>query len=77
MGLAVTSPICPLVIEAKNEARVTLGEYVTQLGKEMKRARVDAGLIWIKRRGFANTDDAYVLTTGRIAKQFLKEIYLE
>jgi hypothetical protein len=67
----------PLVVEAKNEARVTLGEYINQLHKEMKRAGVDTGLVWIKRRGFDNTDDAYVLTTGRIAKRFISELYLE
>lgn len=53
-----------VVIEAKNEARVALAEYITEAEAERQHANASVGVAWVHRRGRTSPADGYVLMTG-------------
>jgi hypothetical protein len=53
-----------VVIEAKNAARVELGNWMAELHAEVINDRAELGAVWIKRRLKASPGDAYVVLTG-------------
>jgi hypothetical protein len=57
----------PLVaIEAKNENRVSLAEYVTEANREgVNAGAIYGGVAWVHRKGKADPLDGYVVMDGR------------
>jgi hypothetical protein len=53
-----------VVIEAKNAAKVELGNWLVELQAEVINASAAVGAVWIKRRGRASPGDGYAVLTG-------------
>jgi hypothetical protein len=53
-----------VVIEAKNAARVELGNWINELRAEVVNDGAALGAVWIKRRGKASPADGYAVITG-------------
>jgi hypothetical protein len=62
-----------VVIEAKNEKRVELAQYLKETEVEKTNAKAAVGVTWIKRRGKGSAGDGYVLMSGAQFVQLLKE----
>lgn len=60
-------------IEAKNEARVTLAQYIQETLTEQANARAAVGAAWVKRRGKTSAGDGYVILTGAQFVELLRE----
>jgi Holliday junction resolvase len=58
------SGIPGVVIEVKNEKKMTLASYLAETKVEMANANADHGVAWIKRPGKGNALDWYVLMDG-------------
>lgn len=56
----------PVVISIKDWARMDLSGWVNDLPRMRKAAHVDTGVVWHKRRGYADPLDWYCTTTGRL-----------
>lgn len=56
---------CPVVIEAKNEARTSFSTYLKEVEVEVANANAEFGVAWVKRRGKATPGDAYVVMDGK------------
>lgn len=65
--------VAGVVIEAKNEARVTLAGYIAETLTEQANAAAAVGAAWVKRRGKTSAGDGYVIMTGRQFVQLLRE----
>jgi hypothetical protein len=52
------------VVECKNEARITLSDYIDQLNGELARSGKPLGVVFVKRRGYASPACAYALMSG-------------
>lgn len=65
--------IVGVVIEAKNAARVELGDWLTEAHQERNRAQARIGAVWFKRRGRASPADGYVLMDGETFTRLLTE----
>jgi hypothetical protein len=53
-----------VVIEAKNQERHSLAEWVDEAVAEGDNANADVAVAWIHRRGKASPADGYVVMTG-------------
>lgn len=53
-----------VVIEAKNQARHSLAEWVDEATVEAGNANADLGVVWAHRRGFASPAKGYVVMDG-------------
>jgi Holliday junction resolvase len=62
-----------VVIEAKNEKRVSLAEYINETETEKTNADAALGVCWIKRRGKSSAGDGYVIMTGQQFVELLRE----
>jgi hypothetical protein len=62
-GDVTTGPGSP-VIEAKNQARHSLAEWLTEAEQERDNAKADTAVVWIKRRGFTSPGRGYVVMSG-------------
>ena len=63
----------PVVIEAKNQARHSLGEWLDEATVETANAGGQAGAVWFHRRGKASPAAGYVLLDGRTFAYLLRE----
>jgi hypothetical protein len=64
----------PIIIEAKNEKRMTLSEYVDEANREGDNAGNKIGIVWHKRRGRASPGQHYVTLDGNQFVNLLKLI---
>jgi hypothetical protein len=53
-----------VVIEAKNQARHSLAEWLDEATREASNDRADLGVVWAKRRGIASAGRGYVVMEG-------------
>jgi hypothetical protein len=53
-----------VVIEAKNAAKVELGNWTTEMLAEVDNAGAELGALWIKRRLRSSPGEAYVVLKG-------------
>lgn len=61
---AVGEPLS--VIEAKNEQRMAVAEYVDEANREAGRCKgAPLPVAWVHRRGYASPADGYVIMDGR------------
>lgn len=60
-----------LVIEAKNERKYSLSEYIAEANEEATNADVELGVAWMHRQGKASPKDAYVLMDGETFRLIL------
>lgn len=63
----------PVVIEAKNQSRHSLGEWLDEATTETANADGQAGLVWFHRRGKGSPGEGYVLMDGATAAYLLRE----
>ena len=61
-----------VVIEAKNERKITLSSYVDEANAEAENDNADIGVAWVKRRGRASAADGYVVMDGSTFMELLK-----
>ena len=61
------------VIEAKATKEITLGAWMKELTVETANAQALYGALWIKRRGFASPENAYVVISVRTFVQLLDD----
>lgn len=54
----------PLVIEAKNAARIALASWVDEAVAEARNAGVAVGVVWHHRKGKGSPGDGYVTMRG-------------
>lgn len=67
-----------VVIEAKNEAKTKLGEWLNEAEVERSNAGAVVGVVWHKRRGIASPLGGYVTMTGAQFVRLLREAgYIE
>lgn len=62
-----------VVIEAKNHGTLKLSEWIKEAEVERVNAKADIGVVWAKRRGVGNADEAYVVMTGRTFAELLRK----
>lgn len=60
-------------IEAKNQNRVTLAEWLDEAKAEKANATADVGAVWFHRRGYASPRDGYVLMDGQQFVDLLRD----
>ena len=65
--------ITAVVIEVKNQAKLTLAEWLDEANEEADNGGDEIGLVWHKRRGKGSPGDWYVTMDGWTAVQLLKE----
>lgn len=61
-----------LVIEAKNERAVELGQYMNEVEAECRNAKANVGAAWLHRRGRSSPAHGYVVMTGKSFIYLLK-----
>jgi hypothetical protein len=61
------------VIEAKNQARHSLAEWLDEANAEAVNARAPFGVVWAKRRGKGCVGDGYVVMDGHTFALLLRE----
>jgi Holliday junction resolvase len=61
-----------LIVEAKNEKRYQLGEWVNEANTEAANAGAELGVVWAHRKGKASAGDGYVIMTGATFARLLK-----
>lgn len=49
------------VIEAKNEKKITLSDYLKELEVEMRNAKAETGVVMIKKRGTTDVGQGYAV----------------
>lgn len=64
----------PVIIEAKNERKMTLSEYVDEALIEAENSHVDIGVAWHKRVRKGSPGDHYVTMDGNTFLKLLKLI---
>lgn len=62
-----------VVIEAKNTAKLDISAALNQARIEAKNAHARIGVAWLKRRGFTNAGNGYVVMDGTTFMQLLTE----
>lgn len=67
------SGIPGVVVEAKNQARHSLAEWMDEAEHERINARAAVGVVWMHRRGKSAAADGYVVMTGLQFASLLKE----
>ena len=63
-----------LVIEAKNQNRITLAEWVDEAEQEARNAGGVYGVAWAHRKGCSSAMDGYVIMTGRTFTRILADL---
>jgi hypothetical protein len=66
------SGLIGVVIEAKDQARHSLAEWLDEAQQERANANADIGVVWAHRRGKASPAHGYVLMTGEDFTRLLK-----
>lgn len=61
-----------VVIEAKNENRMSLSSWVDEAEEEGLNARADVTAVWAHRKGRGSAGQGYVITTGEQFVELLK-----
>lgn len=61
------------VIEAKNEKKITLSDYIRELEIEMKNAKAKTGAVVIKKKGTTDVGNAYAVMPVSVWIELLKE----
>lgn len=61
------------VIEAKNQSRQSLAEWLDEANEEATNARAPFGVVWFHRRGKASAEDGYVVMDGRTFVKLITE----
>jgi Holliday junction resolvase len=64
----------PVIIEAKNEKKMTLSEYVDEANREGDNAGGKIGIAWHKRRGKVSPGQHYVTMEGNQLVRLLRLI---
>ena len=62
-----------IIIEAKNQARHSLGEWLDEATTEAANAARDVGAVWFHRRGKSSPRDGYVLLDGATFTYLIRE----
>ena len=62
-----------VVVEAKNQARHSLGEWLDEATAEAANAGRDVGAVWFHRRGKSSPAAGYVLLDGATFTYLLRE----
>ena len=62
-----------VIVEAKNQARHSLGEWLDEAVVEAHNAGRPVGVVWFHRRGKSQAKDGYVLMTGDDFVYLLRE----
>ena len=62
-----------IIIEAKNQARHSLGEWLDEATSEAVNAARDVGAVWFHRRGKSSPRDGYVLVDGSTFVYLIRE----
>ena len=72
----ITIPLQPgnVIIEAKNEKKTTLSEYVDETNTEAANANALFGVAWHKRRGKLSPANWYVTMDGETFVKILNEL---
>ena len=65
--------VLDVVIEAKNQKRESLAEWLDEALTERDNASASIGAVWFKRRGKASAGDGYVLLDGHTFARLLRE----
>lgn len=65
----------PVVISAKNWARLDLAGWVSDLEAQVVNAGARSGVVWHKKRGKSSPLDWYCTTSGRLFLPILDELY--
>jgi len=60
------------VIEAKDQSRHSLSEWLTEAHTEAVNARAPFGVVWFHRRGKSSPADGYVLMDGKTFTDLLR-----
>jgi hypothetical protein len=63
----------PVVVEVKAHKTYALSEWIDELRDEMRNANAEIGFLVVKRRGKANAEDWFWITTGPVALDLLNE----
>lgn len=66
--------IAGLVIEAKDQSRISLAEWIDEAEAERRNAGAKYAVVWHHRRGRADPLDAYVTMAGRDFVALLQEL---
>lgn len=61
------------VIEAKNEKKITLSEYMKEVEVETANAKARTGVAIIKRKGYTNVGNAYAVMPVHMWVALMKE----
>lgn len=61
------------VIEAKNEKKITLADYMKELEVECANAKASTGVAIVKKRGTSSVGDAYAVMTVDMWIKLMKE----
>lgn len=67
------SGIPGVVIEAKNQNRISLAEWVDEAESEGENADAGVRVVWMHRKGKASAAEGYVVMTGLQFASLLKE----
>lgn len=61
------------VIEAKNEKKITLSDYLKELEIEMKNAKADMGVVMVKKKGTTDVGQGYAVMPISLWATLMKE----
>lgn len=61
------------VIEAKNEKKITLSDYMKELAIEMKNAKARTGVAIVKKKGTTDVGEAYAVMPVSVWVDLMKE----
>ena len=61
------------VIEAKNEKKITLADYMKELEVECKNAKASTGVAIVKKRGTTDVGEAYAVLPVHMWVKLMKE----
>lgn len=61
-----------VVVECKNEKKITLSSYMQELDDEMTHADAETGVVLIKKRGTSNVSEAYAVMPAELWVNLLK-----
>ena len=62
-----------VIVEAKNQSRHSLAEWLDEAIVEAHNARRRIGAVWFHRRGFSSAANGYVLLDGRTFAYLIRE----
>lgn len=62
------------VIEAKDQNRITLAEWVDEAEREARNAGELYGVVWAHRKGRASAMDGYVVMSGRTFTRLIGDL---